>query len=186
MVSIAERAIQPLLIPMDAEHGSWRILDVSTEGVLLLCFSTMTHPGSVYTYSCLDQRVQRHQIPLIEAHPLVIKLRSSSEAELLQLHEHCEAVVLKPKRDASASAGAGADCPLILMPHGGPNSVYSFEFMTHVAMFLLTGCVVASVNYTGSVGFGQAAIAALEGHIGDRDVEDCRVSRWKRRAAYCL
>ena len=31
------------------------------------------------------------------------------------------------------------------------------------------------VNYTGSIGFGDDSIEALEGQIGIRDVEDCYV-----------
>lgn len=31
------------------------------------------------------------------------------------------------------------------------------------------------VNYTGSIGFGDDSIDALEGQIGIRDVEDCYV-----------
>jgi dipeptidyl aminopeptidase/acylaminoacyl peptidase len=32
------------------------------------------------------------------------------------------------------------------------------------------------VNYTGSIGFGNRSISALEGNIGVRDVEDCFVN----------
>lgn len=32
------------------------------------------------------------------------------------------------------------------------------------------------VNYTGSIGFGDDSIEALEGQIGIRDVEDCYVN----------
>lgn len=35
------------------------------------------------------------------------------------------------------------------------------------------------VNYTGSIGFGDASIEELEGQIGVRDVEDCYVIREK-------
>ena len=60
---------------------------------------------------------------------------------------------------------------LVLLPHGGPNSVYPTEFNILTAMLVGLGYTVAAINYPGSIGFSARGIAALEGRIGELDVE---------------
>jgi len=62
---------------------------------------------------------------------------------------------------------------LVLMPHGGPNAVHVTDYFLPVAAIALSGFAVALVNFTGSIGFGSAAVKALEGRIGELDVGDC-------------
>ncbi len=61
---------------------------------------------------------------------------------------------------------------LIMMPHGGPNSVVTTSFSLLLAVLLHHGYMVVAVNYAGSIGYGAHGVALLEGAIGRRDVED--------------
>jgi acylaminoacyl-peptidase len=77
-----------------------------------------------------------------------------------------ETVTVKPKQIPSHPA-------LVIYPHGGPHSAFSTEWNVFAAGLALRGYIVAMVNYTGSVGFGQAGVDALLGGIGSIDVADC-------------
>lgn len=46
-----------------------------------------------------------------------------------------------------------------------------------VRLLVLLFFLYCTVNYTGSIGFGDSSIEALEGQIGIRDVEDCYVTK---------
>lgn len=61
---------------------------------------------------------------------------------------------------------------LVVIPHGGPNSVYPGDYRLLMAVLLWHGFSVLQVNYTGSIGFGQEGVGALEGQIGKTDVDD--------------
>ncbi|CAG0879625.1 unnamed protein product [Darwinula stevensoni] len=63
--------------------------------------------------------------------------------------------------------------PLVLFPHGGPHSVFTNEFSSHVAMFTACGYAVLLVNYRGSLGTGEAGVRSLPGRVGVQDVKDC-------------
>lgn len=67
----------------------------------------------------------------------------------------------------------GASVPLVVNPHGGPHGV-SFAFFPRrdICTLLNSGFAVLSVNYTGSLGFGDDFIRALPGKCGDLDVKD--------------
>jgi len=60
-------------------------------------------------------------------------------------------IVLPPKFDASKKY------PLLVFPHGGPNSMSKDAFSTRWNSYLLTspGYVLLQTNYTGSTGFGE-------------------------------
>jgi acylaminoacyl-peptidase len=59
---------------------------------------------------------------------------------------------------------------------GGPHSCYVSGFVACHVAFSLLGFTVLLVNYRGSIGFGQASIDALLGHVGTMDIQDVQVS----------
>ncbi|GAB4823018.1 hypothetical protein N2152v2_010064 [Parachlorella kessleri] len=63
--------------------------------------------------------------------------------------------------------------PTILTPHGGPHSAYAASFFMPLSFMVALGYNVVLLNYRGSVGFGEASIQSLPGHIGTNDVADC-------------
>ncbi|BES97341.1 acylpeptide hydrolase [Nesidiocoris tenuis] len=68
------------------------------------------------------------------------------------------------------------DVPLIVFPHGGPNSASTNISSPLTAFFNKLGFAVLFVNYRGSAGAGEASIKSLEGNVGTVDVMDCHQS----------
>eukprot|EP00549_Striatella_unipunctata_P005096 CAMPEP_0118698622 /NCGR_PEP_ID=MMETSP0800-20121206/15324_1 /TAXON_ID=210618 ORGANISM="Striatella unipunctata, Strain CCMP2910" /NCGR_SAMPLE_ID=MMETSP0800 /ASSEMBLY_ACC=CAM_ASM_000638 /LENGTH=282 /DNA_ID=CAMNT_0006598505 /DNA_START=33 /DNA_END=881 /DNA_ORIENTATION=- len=63
--------------------------------------------------------------------------------------------------------------PMIVVPHGGPHSVYDTKYIPSYAFLCgYGGYAILYVNYRGSMGFGQDAIESLPGNAGQLDVED--------------
>ncbi len=58
--------------------------------------------------------------------------------------------------------------PLVLLIHGGPQGAFgdNFHFRWNVQMFASPGYVVATINFTGSTGYGQAFTDAISGDWG--------------------
>lgn len=61
----------------------------------------------------------------------------------------------------------------MLVPHGGPHSAVAANFYMPFVLLAARGYSIVAVNFRGSLGFGEAGVQALPGHIGHYDVEDC-------------
>lgn len=62
--------------------------------------------------------------------------------------------------------------PLVLFAHGGPHSASTGTHAVGPRALAEAGFAVALVNYRGSTGYGEAALTALPGRIGQIDVDD--------------
>eukprot|EP00605_Chrysophyceae_sp_TOSAG23-4_P000803 GSChrysophyteH1.ASY1.ANO1.892.1 assembled CDS len=63
--------------------------------------------------------------------------------------------------------------PLLLVPHGGPHGCTPTSWIPAYAYLAISmGAAILHVNYRGSLGFGQASVDSLPGHIGTNDVSD--------------
>ncbi|KAG4103498.1 alpha/beta-hydrolase [Neocallimastix lanati (nom. inval.)] len=62
--------------------------------------------------------------------------------------------------------------PLIINPHGGPHSLYTFTYSPMLAGFVAFGYTVMLINYTGSLGYGQKKVLELVSKIGELDISD--------------
>lgn len=89
------------------------------------------------------------------------------EQAVYNVAEYIDIVLAKPT-ELSAK-----ELPLIIFPHGGPNHSYNTEFSLFVEVAVTHGYAVATINYSGSSGYGQAGIRRLEGKVGSLDVDDC-------------
>ncbi|KAJ1891728.1 hypothetical protein LPJ66_006756 [Kickxella alabastrina] len=81
-----------------------------------------------------------------------------------------ESILVLPAAPAPATrffwpAGAAGPPPLVVMPHGGPHAAHTLAYGAQVAALVRLGLGVLLVNFTGSLGFGQDAVAAQIGRI---------------------
>eukprot|EP00761_Pharyngomonas_kirbyi_P007242 gb/GECH01007252.1/.p1 GENE.gb/GECH01007252.1/~~gb/GECH01007252.1/.p1 ORF type:complete len:772 (+),score=158.58 gb/GECH01007252.1/:1-2316(+) len=143
---------------------------------LLLQYSTPTIPGDLYIYHTknkkwlqifdsvanLDSNIQKLLNEKINWNLMDVPVDPVQEDGS---DKTVECIYVSPK-DVDQP-------PLILNPHGGPQSVFNTLFGLSVTYFALLGFAVCRVNYHGSIGYGQAFCKSLPGRIGELDVKDC-------------
>lgn len=116
-------------------EGSIRILDIRY-GHLLLLGSTSTVPGKIFIYEPLTEKVDVVSIKPIEENSRLKEIENDLEPSIIELNSKVHIVLLKPKRKGKI--------PLIIIPHGGPNSVYSVDYVLSPIIFASLGYAVAS------------------------------------------
>ena len=128
---------------------------------------------------------------------LIKQLSTTMETRLVVANANLdwEAVLVqkKKKEQTISSSESGANpsdpephppCrPLLLMPHGGPHGSHTTSFNAALASLLCAGHDLLLVNYRGSVGFGEAPLQQLPGHVGELDVADCLAALAAARGA---
>nr|CDS32277.1 acylamino acid releasing enzyme [Hymenolepis microstoma] len=62
---------------------------------------------------------------------------------------------------------------LIVIPHGGPHSAFTTEYIPLLISYIASGFACLLVNYRGSTGYGNCSIYSLPGKCGENDVSDC-------------
>ncbi|XP_075795705.1 acylamino-acid-releasing enzyme isoform X2 [Pelodiscus sinensis] len=158
-----------------APLGSWSALTIERD-LLVAKFSTPSCPPTLKVaflpgagretqvcWVCLEAAA-----PIPEISWAIRPLQPPLEQENPQYKGiDFEAILLQP------SNGVGPrKLPLVVMPHGGPHSVYTASWMLYPAVLCRMGFAVLLVNYRGSLGFGQDSITSLPGHVGYQDVRD--------------
>ena len=86
-----------------------------------------------------------------------------------EAQQQFEAQLLWP----SSSSSSPSALPLVLVPHGGPHSAFTSEWIGPYAWLASQGYAVLTINYRGSLGYGEAATSSLPGRAGASDVSDC-------------
>ncbi|BHF59724.1 hypothetical protein SprV_0100268500 [Sparganum proliferum] len=92
-----------------------------------------------------------------------------------------ESILIQPTDPVSLKTAFGSSIDLnwtsplglIVLPHGGPHSSFSTEWLSLVAAFVASGFACLLVNYRGSTGYGNASVHCLPGQCGVLDVADC-------------
>ncbi|VUZ46285.1 unnamed protein product [Hymenolepis diminuta] len=62
---------------------------------------------------------------------------------------------------------------LIVIPHGGPHSAFTTEWLPLLTSYIASGFACLLVNYRGSTGYGNCSVYSLPGKCGENDVADC-------------
>uniref|UniRef100_A0A452IL19 acylaminoacyl-peptidase n=1 Tax=Gopherus agassizii TaxID=38772 RepID=A0A452IL19_9SAUR len=186
VLDTAQRSRQELLVvemlggnvtslTMGAPLGSWSLLTIDRD-LLVARFSTPSCPPTlkVAFLPRAGQEAQVHWVCLEDVTPIpeiswAIRLLQPPPDQENPKYKGIdfEAILLQP------SKGLGPrKLPLVVMPHGGPHSVFTASWMLYPAALCRIGFAVLLVNYRGSLGFGQDSIASLPGHVGCQDVKD--------------
>ncbi|XP_074007514.1 acylamino-acid-releasing enzyme-like [Numenius arquata] len=159
----------------DAPQGSWSVLTIDRD-ILVATFSTPSCPHTlkVAVLPSAGLEAQLQWVCLQDAPPVpgiswgIRTLRPPPEQEHPQYGGlDFDAILLRPSEDRAAQKH-----PLVVMPHGGPHSVFMAGWMLYPAALCRMGFAVLLVNYRGSLGFGQDSVASLLGNVGTQDVHD--------------
>ncbi|XP_070766609.1 acylamino-acid-releasing enzyme [Enoplosus armatus] len=158
-------------------YGSWKLLTVQKDLVVVCCSSPNTPPtlrvgflpsaGEAVTWQTLQQPVMT-----FDFHWTVVDVTPPPEED----NPHYSgldfgAVLVKPPCPPRE-----ARIPLVVFIHGGPHSQFSAEWNCTTAGLVKLGFAVIMVNYRGSTGFGQDSILSLIGQIGSQDVKDVQMA----------
>ncbi|NXP70692.1 ACPH enzyme, partial [Ramphastos sulfuratus] len=159
----------------DAPQGSWSVLTIDRD-LLVARFSTPSCPPTlkVAVLPEAGREAQVHWVCLQDAPPVpgiswgIHTLQPPAEQEHPQyVGLDFDAILMRPSEGPATQKH-----PLVVMPHGGPHSVFTARWMLYPAALCRVGFAVLLVNYRGSLGFGQDSVASLPGNVGTQDVRD--------------
>jgi acylaminoacyl-peptidase len=86
---------------------------------------------------------------------------------------HCEIAHHQPDSFPSLLLNRPGADKLVVLPHGGPHSANTTEFIPEIIFLCTTlNASVLFVNYRGSLGQAQSVVESLPGKCGDQDVAD--------------
>ncbi|ELU02553.1 hypothetical protein CAPTEDRAFT_154305 [Capitella teleta] len=163
----------------DPQFGSWQFLDVNNNLILAvrsspsrpqhLVMGSLPEAGQEDTIKWTPLDDEQEEVKEIDWKILSIDVPAERRhPQFGDLSYEC--ILLQSKEKSSD----GKKRPLIVFPHGGPNSVFTADFALYNACFVRCGFSLLMVNYRGSAGFTQNGIDSLIGRVGDQDVKDCQ------------
>lgn len=166
--------------------SSWAFLGASSNGYVLAQASAPNEPCRLFAKQILSLESladptagwQEVCVPgVVDSGPELVRTAlgaiSASIAEISAFDADInpiktfEATLIGPNRVEKAPR------PTLLVPHGGPHTAYSTQFIPSISFLAACGYNVITVNYRGSTGFGEASLQSLPGRIGTADVRDC-------------
>ncbi|CAB1449242.1 unnamed protein product [Pleuronectes platessa] len=173
MVDRRTRKVSSLSDSLSDVYGSWKLLTVQSDMMIVCCSSPNTPPtlrvgflpsaGEAVTWRTLLSPVMTFDFPWT-----ILDVTPAPEEENTQYSGlDFGAVLVKPSPPLHE-----ASLPLVVFIHGGPHSQFPAEWNCTTAGLVKLGFAVLMVNYRGSTGFGQDSILSLIGHIGSQDVKD--------------
>ncbi|KAI0211336.1 Acylamino-acid-releasing enzyme [Lamellibrachia satsuma] len=158
-----------------ADIGSWQLLDVCNDLVIVAC-SSPNQPQHLVTGQ-LPGNGQEARMKWTNLDPMSITMTDvrwsvfsvcppATQKESDGLDYECYLLETEVRLDPNMKP------PLAVYIHGGPHSSLSTEFIPYLAGLCRCGYSVLVANYRGSTGFGQDGIESLLGNVGTQDVKD--------------
>ncbi|KAM8829815.1 acylamino-acid-releasing enzyme isoform 1-T1 [Synchiropus picturatus] len=176
VVDRASREVRSLSDRLSEENqafGSWKLLTVQNDVMVVCCSSPCTPPtlraavlptdGGSVTWRTLQEplRTFDFQWSSLDVEP------GPDEENTHYAGLDFGAILVKPSRTVRDEKS-----PLVVFIHGGPHSQAAAEWSCITAGLAALHFAVLMVNYRGSTGFGQDSILSLLGGIGRQDVSD--------------
>lgn len=119
--------------------GCFRVLDCR-QSSFLIAHTKPDRPGDIFIYNSESKRIQNIQVPIMTSNLFLKRLRYSIDYKVIGLNQQVSVVLTKPKN-------ATKPLPLIILPHGGPNSVYSVDYVLYPNVLAMLGYAVASSKF---------------------------------------
>uniref|UniRef100_A0A1A7X1R7 acylaminoacyl-peptidase n=1 Tax=Iconisemion striatum TaxID=60296 RepID=A0A1A7X1R7_9TELE len=171
MVDRRSKNITSLSDKSSRVYGSWKLLTVQRDLMVVCCSSPNTPPTLRVGFipsdgEAVTWRTLQHPVMTFNFHWTILDVTPPPEED----NTHYSgldfgAVLVKPLPHETRT-------PLVVFIHGGPHSHFPAEWNSTTAGLVKLGFAVLMVNYRGSTGFGQDSILSLIGQIGNQDVKD--------------
>uniref|UniRef100_A0AAX7T4Z1 acylaminoacyl-peptidase n=1 Tax=Astatotilapia calliptera TaxID=8154 RepID=A0AAX7T4Z1_ASTCA len=154
-------------LPLESEVGNWCLLNIERDLMVVNCSSPNSPPNLMVGF--LPSRESEEDVVWVtlEDSPTLPEIdwkiltftpppdQDNSQYPGLDF----DALLIKPKEVKD-----GVKLPLIVIPHG--------FYCQYMDIPIPLVCFILSVNYRGSIGYGQDNILSLLGNVGSQDVKD--------------
>ena len=173
---------QRSIFAIDVSSGAVRLVvrDGSNGAVtwagdrLLYLKQHLRSPNEIYTVRA-DGRDERRLTGLNDANLAACRLGEPFQFTFAGWNGNTvHAYVVKPHDWSEAGAQAGRKWPVAFLIHGGPQGSFGndFHYRWNPQAYAGAGFATLAVDFHGSVGYGQDFTDAINGHWGDRPLED--------------
>jgi dipeptidyl aminopeptidase/acylaminoacyl peptidase len=173
---------QTSLFAIDVQKGTGRLVvrDGTNNSVtwagdrLLYLKNTLRSPNEIFTVKA-DGKDEK---PITDFNGALLAKAQMGEPEQFTFqgwnNETVHAYVVKPFDYTPEAAAAGRKWPLAFLVHGGPQGSFGndFHYRWNPQAYVGAGFATVAIDFHGSTGYGQEFTDAINGHWGDRPLED--------------
>lgn len=155
--------------------SSWSFLGLSSNGWIMLHESSPNCPSKISVgkagFDALN--LTQIRIPDLDGYPKSVHAALAAIQHKVLDVEAYDCSTNDIQSFEATLIHSGEARPTLLMPHGGPHSAYSTQFVGSISFMVASGYNILTVNYRGSTGFGEDSLQSLPGKVGSQDVKDC-------------
>ncbi len=141
---------------------------------ILFARNTLTLPTELWTVG-RDGKDERRLTHVNDAKVACLRLGEPEQFTFPGWNgETVHAYLVKPYDYTPEAAAAGRTWPVTFLIHGGPQGSFGndWHYRWNPQAYVGAGFATVAVDFHGSTGYGQAFTDAINGHWGDRPLED--------------
>eukprot|EP00053_Salpingoeca_punica_P017148 m.164143 g.164143 ORF g.164143 m.164143 type:complete len:727 (-) comp17128_c3_seq1:260-2440(-) len=163
--------LQPLV---DEPDTNYTLLAASGRQILATAASPSRSP-SLHVFTVAETSASSEsESTVARREELIAGVAFGVSARVLDFQtDGCDWDAILIEGSSGSEAAKKTERPLVVVPHGGPHSAFTFMYYPMYAAMASQGYVLLLVNFRGSLGYGQRNLMSLIGNIGRHDVEDC-------------